>query len=151
MTLLKIGMAATLLCATIGVADPPAAIPLVTMKPVKVSAADAAGPVFTGKTAVTDKGSDGVTIDVLLHRSKDGNVEMGLYAAGPSDVDIASYEDDEFMYFIAGGVTLTSADGTVLPVQAGEGVAIPKGWKGRWSTQGYKKYYVIYTGGAKPM
>ena len=34
--------------------------------------------------------------------------------------------------------------------QAGEGVAMPKGWKGHWSTPGYKKYYVTYTGGAKP-
>jgi len=27
---------------------------------------------------------------------------------------------------------------------------LPKGWKGHWSTKGYKKYYVTYTGGAKP-
>jgi len=39
---------------------------------------------------------------------------------------------------------LTSSDGTVLEVRAGEGAAIPKGWKGHWSTQGYKKYYVTY-------
>jgi hypothetical protein len=24
-------------------------------------------------------------------------------------------------------------------------VAMPKGWKGHWSTKGYKKYYVTYT------
>ena len=52
------------------------------------------------------------------------------------------------MFFLAGGVTLTSADGTALQVQAGEGVAVPKGWQGHWSTKGYKKYYVIYTGSA---
>jgi uncharacterized cupin superfamily protein len=51
------------------------------------------------------------------------------------------------MYFIEGGVKLTSADGTVLEVKAGEGAAIPKGWKGHWSTQGYKKYYVTYASG----
>jgi uncharacterized cupin superfamily protein len=87
---------------------------------------------------------------VLLLRSRDRKVEMGLYEAGPSEQDIASYGDDEFMFFLEGSVTLTSADGTVLKVQSGEGVAMPKGWKGHWSTQGYKKYYVTYAGAATP-
>ena len=103
---------------------------------------------FSGKNAVKENGPDGPTTDVLLLRSKDRKVEMGLYEAGPSEQDIESYEDDEFMFFLAGGVTLTSSDGTVLQAQSGEGVAIPKGWKGHWSTKGYKKYYVTYTGGA---
>lgn len=149
MKLLSIGMVMMML-GTAALADPPAAKPLVTTKPVKVTSADAAGPIFASKTAVKDNGPDGATTDVLLLRSKDHKVEMGLYDAGPSEQDIASYEDDEFMFFLAGGVKLTSADGTVLEVQAGEGVAMPKGWKGHWSTKGYKKYYVTYTGGAKP-
>jgi uncharacterized cupin superfamily protein len=149
MKMAAIGMAMMLLSATVVPADPPAAA-LVTSKPVKVSSADAAGPVFSTKTAVKESGPDGPTTDVLLLRSKDRKVEMGLYEAGPSEQDVDSYEDDEFMFFLAGAVTLTSADGTVLEVRAGEGVALPKGWKGHWSTKGYKKYYVTYTGGAKP-
>jgi ethanolamine utilization protein EutQ len=124
----------------------PPAVPLVTTKPVKVTAAAARGPIFATKTAVKDNGADGPTTDVLLARSKDGKVESGLYSAGPSEQDIDSYPEDEFMYFIEGGVKLTSSDGTVLEVRAGEGAAIPKGWKGHWSTQGYKKYYVTYEG-----
>lgn len=80
----------------------------------------------------------------MLARSKDGKTESGLYSAGPSEQDIESYPVDEFMYFIQGSVKLTSSDGTILEVRAGEGAAIPKGWKGHWSTQGYKKYYVTY-------
>jgi len=38
----------------------------------------------------------------------------------------------------------------VLEAHAGEAVAVPKGWKGHWSTKGYKLYYTAYTGGAKP-
>ena len=140
--------ASLLFASTVTLADG-APTPLVTNKPVKVSASDAAGPIFAGKTAVKENGPDGPTTDLLLLRSKDRKVEMGLYDAGPSEQDIASYDEDEFMFFIAGGVTLTSADGTVLEAKAGEGVAIPKGWKGHWSTKGYKKYYVTYTGGAK--
>ena len=149
MKLVMIGTAMMLLGAAAVWADPPAK-PLVTSKPVKVTSADAAGPVFSGKTAVKESGADGPATDVLLLRSKDRKVEMGLYDAGPSEQDIDSYEDDEFMFFLAGGVTLTSADGTVLEAHAGEGVAMPKGWKGHWSTKGYKKYYVTYTGGVKP-
>lgn len=122
-------------------------VPLVTTKPVKVTAEAARGPIFDGKNVVKDTGPDGPTRDVLLARSKDRKVEAGLYDAGPSEQDIDSYPEDEFMYFIEGGVKLTSSDGTVLEVKAGEGAAIPKGWKGHWSTQGYKKYYVTYASG----
>lgn len=149
MNLAKIALVTMLLCTTAALADPPAAKPLATTKPVKVTSADAAGPVFSSKIAVKESGPDGPANDVLLLRSKDRKVEMGLYDAGPSEQDIDSYEDDEFMFFLAGGVTLTSSDGTVLEARAGEGVAMPKGWKGHWSTKGYKKYYVTYTGGAK--
>jgi uncharacterized cupin superfamily protein len=147
---LALTAATTMLCAALALADPTAPKPVATTHPVKVSAADATGPVFAGKNAVKENGPDGPTTDVLLLRSKDRRVEMGLYEAGPSEQDIESYEDDEFMFFLAGSVTLTSSDGTVLQAQSGEGVAIPKGWKGHWSTKGYKKYYVTYTGGAKP-
>jgi uncharacterized cupin superfamily protein len=128
-------------------AEAPPGIPLVSSKPVKVTAAAAKGPIFTRKTAVKDNGPDGPTTDVALARSKDGKMESGLYDAGPSEQDIESYPDDEFMFFIEGSVKLTSADGSVLEVHAGEGAAIPKGWKGHWSTSGYKKYYVTYESG----
>ena len=146
----KRGVVACLLLAAAASADSPPAMPLVTAKPVKVSAADAAGSVFAGKTAVKEHGPDGPATDVLLLRSKDRRLEMGLYDAGPSEQDIAAYDSDEFMFFLAGGVTLTSADGTILEARAGEAVAMPKGWKGHWSTKGYKKYYVTYAGGVKP-
>lgn len=121
------------------------------LKPVKVAAADAAGPVFKSKLAVKENSpTDGPTTDFVLMKSQDGRFEAGLYEAGPSDVAIESYEEDEFMYFLEGGVKLTSADGTVLEAKAGEGVAIPKGWKGRWTTLGYRKYYVTYESAAKP-
>jgi uncharacterized cupin superfamily protein len=145
MKLFTLCLATTLLCTTAALADAPAPKPLVTTKPVKVSAAEALGPISQSKTAVKEKGADGPATDVLLLKSKDGKVEFGLFDAGPSEQDIASYEDDEFMFFLEGGVTLTSADGTVLEAKAGEAVAMPKGWKGHWSTKGYKKYYVTYT------
>jgi uncharacterized cupin superfamily protein len=123
--------------------------PLVASKPVKITAQAAHGPIFNTTAAVSENGPDGPATDVLLARSKDGKVESGLFRAGPSEQDIDSYPQDEFMFFIEGGVKLTSSDGTVLEVTVGEGVAIPHGWKGHWSTQGYKKYYVTYDTGSK--
>ncbi len=145
MKLFTLGIATTLLCTAAALADAPAPKPLVTNKPVKVTAAEAVGPIFQSKSAVKENGADGPATDVSLLKSKDGKVEFGLFDAGPSEQDIAAYEVDEFMFFLEGGVTLTSADGTVLEAKAGEGVAMPKGWKGHWSTKGYKKYYVTYT------
>jgi hypothetical protein len=63
------------------------ALPLVTTKPVKVTAEAARGPIFDGKNVVKDNGPDGPTRDVLLARSKDRKVEAGLYDAGPSEQD----------------------------------------------------------------
>jgi uncharacterized cupin superfamily protein len=135
----------------IATADVPKKPPAPTARPVKVTAADAAGPVFKSAAAVHEtSATDGQTTDVSLLKSRDGRFEAGLYEAGPSDVKVQSYEEDEFMFFLEGGVTLTSDDGTVLEAKAGEGVAIPKGWKGRWTTKGYRKYYVTYASGKKP-
>ena len=60
------------------------------------------------------------------------------------DID-EPYGVDEFMYFLEGGVTLTSADGQVQEVVAGEAVTIPKEWTGTWETGGYSKIWVIYS------
>ena len=49
------------------------------------------------------------------------------------------------MYFLEGSVTLTSADGTVQVINAGEAVTIPKEWTGTWDTEGYTKMWVIYS------
>ena len=124
--------------------------PLTTRKPYKLSSADAAGPVFNSKAAVkqTDP-SDGPVTDVVLMKSRDGRFEAGLYEAGPSDYAIDAYPDDEFIYVLSGAITLVSADGSVVEGRAGESLVIPRGWKGRWKTDGYRKYYVTYSGPPK--
>ena len=49
------------------------------------------------------------------------------------------------MYFLEGSVTLTSSDGSVQTIDAGEGVTIAKEWTGIWETDGYTKIWVIYS------
>jgi uncharacterized cupin superfamily protein len=117
------------------------------LHPAKVTAADAAGPIFSARAAVkrTDP-DDGPVTDVTLLKSRDGTYEAGLYEAGPSDQRIESYPYDEFIYVLSGSITLVDADGSVLEAKVGETLAIPKGWTGQWKTKGYRKYYVLYTG-----
>ena len=52
---------------------------------------------------------------------------------------------NEFFYILEGSITLTSADGTVTKINAGEAVSIPKEWTGIWDTDGYDKIWVIHS------
>jgi uncharacterized cupin superfamily protein len=113
-------------------------------KPMKVTADEAAGPAFSGPRAVQHTGKNGQITNVELMSSTDKKFAAGLFKAGASDMPFDFYPDDEFCYFLSGSVRLTSADGSVVELKAGESVVIPKGWKGRWTTSGYSKYYVIY-------
>lgn len=69
-----------------------------------------------------------------------------MYRAGAQRFEITEpYGVDEFMFFLEGGVTLISTDGTITDVSAGEAVTIPKEWTGIWQTDGYRKIWVIYS------
>jgi glucose dehydrogenase/uncharacterized cupin superfamily protein len=94
------------------------------------------------ETAVTD---GQVSKNRVMGLSADQHFKSGLYSSQVEKAQVESYPVDEFMYFLEGGVTLTSADGAVMQVGAGDAVFLPKGWKGLWDTTGYKKFYVVYT------
>jgi len=69
-----------------------------------------------------------------------------MYRSGKSHFEAKEpYGVDEFMYFLEGSVTLTSSDGSVQTINAGEAVTIPKEWTGIWDTEGYTKIWVIYS------
>lgn len=131
-----LGMIALLLTSAVLKAD-------VTPKPIKITRAQAAGPIFDDQR-VQHESRFGPTSNLALLKSADAHFTAGLYKAGAGDFPIDSYPEDEFCYFLSGSVKLTSADGTVLELKAGDSVVIPKGWKGRWTTSGYSKYYAVY-------
>ena len=86
------------------------------------------------------------TLDIISLKSSDGRFASGLYRSGRVRVEIIEpYGVDEFMYFLEGGVTLTSTDGSVQTVNAGEAVTIPKEWTGIWETDGYTKIWVVHS------
>jgi uncharacterized cupin superfamily protein len=86
------------------------------------------------------------TQDVEFFLSSDKHFDAGIYKSGANRFRIdESYGVDEYMHFLTGGVTLTSSDGSILRVNTGDSVVIPKEWTGVWETEGYTKIYIIYS------
>ena len=114
--------------------------------PAKISKDDAAGKIFERADMIETDHGDHVTLDVTTLLSSDKKFASGMYRSGKvrSVID-EPYGVDEFMFFLEGGVTLTSSDGTVTEINAGEAVTIPKEWMGVWDTDGYMKIWVIYS------
>lgn len=114
--------------------------------PAKIDKDDMAGRIFERPTMIEETHGGNTTLDVTTLLSSDKKFASGMYRSGKVRFEVDEpYGVDEFMYFIDGGVTLTSADGTVQTVVAGEAVTIPKEWTGVWDTDGYTKIWVIYS------
>lgn len=114
-------------------------------RPAELDRAAIAGAIFERSDMVRSEEGGNVTLDVTSMTSSDGRFSSGMYRSGRVRFDIDEpYGVDEFMYFLEGSVTLTSADGTVQVIQAGEAVTIPREWTGVWETDGYTKIWVIY-------
>jgi uncharacterized cupin superfamily protein len=114
--------------------------------PAKISTEDMAGKIFERPDAVTRSRGGNTIQDVTSLLSSDGKFASGMYKSGKVRFEATEpYGVDEFMYFLEGSVRLTSADGSVLEVNAGEAVTIPKEWTGVWNTDGYTKIWVIYS------
>lgn len=118
-----------------------------SVHPARISKAEIAGTIFERPEMIETMHENGnTTLDVTTLLSSDGKFASGMYRSGKVRSEITEpYGVDEFMYFIEGGVTLTSSDGTVQVIEAGEAVTIPKEWTGVWDTDGYMKIWVIYS------
>ncbi len=115
--------------------------------PAKISKDEVAGKIFERENMIeTKRDSGNVTLDVTTLLSSDKKFASGMYRSGKSYFEATDpYGVDEFMYFLEGSVKLTSSDGTVQTINAGEAVTIPKEWTGIWDTEGYTKIWVIYS------
>jgi len=115
--------------------------------PAELSKSDISGKVFERPDTLETRHDDGhTTLDVTSLLSSDKKFGSGMYRSGKVRFEITEpYGVDEFMYFLEGSVTLTSSDGSVQVIEAGEGVTVPKEWTGVWDTEGYTKIWVIYS------
>ena len=113
--------------------------------PAEITKQDQSGKIFERPDMERTEHENGnVTLDVTTLLSSDKKFASGMYRSGKTRIDITDpYGVDEFMFFLEGSVTLTSADGSVQVINAGEGVTIPKEWTGNWDTDGYTKIWVI--------
>jgi len=121
-----------------------------TARPVKLDRAQLEGKAFENRAAVVkqEQSERGpfTTHDLEAFIDGERKFEAGVYKAGANRYTISEpYGVDEFMYFLEGGVKLTSQDGSVVEIHAGEAVIIPRDWRGVWDTDGYTKIYVIYS------
>jgi len=118
-----------------------------TIVPAKISKEEIAGRIFERPDMIRATHDSGnTTLDVTTLRSSDKKFASGMYQSGKSYFETTEpYGVDEFMYFLEGSVKLTSSDGSVQVVNAGEAVTIPKEWTGIWDTEGYTKIWVIYS------
>jgi len=129
--------------ATAAQAEPAAAS---ISKPAKL-ASSAVTAALAGSAANHSEAEGATVSDLPQLHSADRKFMSGAYAvSGPNHESYTGegYPVNEFMLFLKGGVTLTSADGTKLEVKAGDSVSIPKGWLGSWDSKGYQKFYVVY-------
>ena len=117
------------------------------VKPAKMSHDDIAGDIFDRPDMLEITHDNGNrTLDVTSLLSSDKKFASGIYKSGKVRIEIDEpYGVYEFMHFLAGSVTMTSSDGSVQVINAGEAVTIPKEWTGVWETDGYTKIWVIYS------
>lgn len=121
-----------------------AAAPAETPKSiVRFAAADLAS-LMQSSAAVRKTTEIRTTTAVPMFKSSDQKFSSGLFSSTAGYAEFESYAGDEFCYIVSGEATITSADGSVLRLKAGDAITIPKGWKGRWDTSGYTKYFVSY-------
>ena len=114
--------------------------------PAKITKNDIAGDIYSHPDMVKSTNNGNTTLDVTTLVSSDGKFGTGMYRSGKIRFEITEpYGVDEFFYILEGSITLTSADGTVTKINAGEAVTIPKEWTGIWDTDGYYKIWVIYS------
>jgi uncharacterized cupin superfamily protein len=114
--------------------------------PAKISTEAMMGKIFERPDMTETTRGENTTLDVTTLLSSDKKFASGMYKSGKVRFETDKpYGVDEFMYFISGSVTLTSADGSKQVIKAGEAVTIPKEWTGIWDTDGYTKIWVIYS------
>lgn len=79
-----------------------------------------------------------------LYTSADGRFNSGIWECAPGKWRVVCPEQ-EFCQLLAGVIVITSDDGFVRTVRAGDAFVSPAGFTGTWDVQEpAKKYYAIY-------
>ena len=113
--------------------------------PVKLTREEISGSIFSHEDVDKYTENDVEVTNFTMLESSDEHFATGIYSSPACKENHPDgYGMDEFMFFLTGGVTLTSEDGTVTEIVAGEAVSLTREWKGTWDTDGYTKLWVSY-------
>jgi uncharacterized cupin superfamily protein len=78
--------------------------------------------------------------------SADGATSTGIWECEPGPSDWA-LDGGEFIHVLAGRMTCTASDGTVVELGPGDAMTFPPGWTGRWDIhETLRKVYTIFPG-----
>ena len=117
-----------------------------SVTPVKISKDEFSGKIFERPDVVEATEDGAATLDVTTFMSSDEKFATGVYKTGKVQWEISEpWGVDEFIYLLEGSMTLTSSDGTVQVINAGEAVTIAKEWTGIVDTEGFTQIWVIYS------
>ena len=113
--------------------------------PAKISKAELAGKLFERPDVEKETEDGNTTLDVTNFMSSDEKFGSGMYKSGKvREVISEPWGVDEFIYILEGSITLTSTDGAVQVIKAGEAVTVPKEWTGILDTEGFTQIWVSY-------
>ncbi len=111
----------------------------------KISKDELAGKLFERPDMEKETEDGNTTLDVTNFMSSDEKFGSGMYKSGKvRDVITEPWGVDEFIYILEGSITMTSKDGTVQVINAGEAVTVPKEWTGVLDTEGFTQIWVSY-------
>jgi uncharacterized protein len=79
-----------------------------------------------------------------LFESADKRFNSGIWQSEPGKWRVV-FSESEFCYIIAGRIIITSDDGSVTTVKAGDAFVSPAGFLGTWDVvEPAKKFYAFY-------
>lgn len=115
---------------------------------VKMSRADSAGELFKTHEPVVENQGEQTTWDVEAWISPERDFDMGIWRTTAMHQEFTDpWPYNEYIQLTEGSLTITTSDGTVTELAAGDSAMIPKGWTGTWDTPGLTKIYVIHAAG----
>lgn len=91
---------------------------------------------YIGRTDVPEKfvleGKPSYETWLTRELPAEGKLRTGLWTGEPGTLTMRKYPTDEVCTIIYGKIEITNEDDSVLVLNPGDSVLVPKGWSGTW-------------------
>jgi uncharacterized cupin superfamily protein len=96
------------------------------------------------KPKPTSISGDQVETEVVLWKSDDGLIEVGVWECSPGRFSTAREDNSEICHIIAGSATLRGPENVARDVGPGDLLVLPLGWRGEWTIHAsIRKLYMV--------